>query len=242
MSNDTKVFAVQMVEFNPQAGNKRKGYTLSGVMSFKAGNAVKGETFVPSPIVPLKDPDLKVKVGDREINLFEFLTGRDPENADAYFVHQDRKPSLPVFKPIVADSMTDLRNAVDEQATRSAQAGKPIPPAPIAGQRSTKDTAKAPANKTIEQILAEKRNSTAEPEKSEKPEKPEAPDGKIDYKELLKRVSSKFTTSRGARAELETIKDTLEADDLTYIAEHGTKLLKDWAVRVMDDKVAGKDK
>jgi len=239
----SRVKAVQMIEFNPQVGNKRKGYTLSGVMSFRAGNAVQGETFVPSPIVPLKDPDFKVKVGEREIGLFEFLTGRDPENADAYFVHQDRKPSMPVFRGMTADSMTDLRDAVDEQAKRLAQAGKPTPPAPIAGQRSTTETAKAPANKTVEQILEEKRNATEETdEKPEKPEKPEAPAKKVDYKELLKRVSSKSTTSRGARAELETIKDTLEADDLTYIAEHGTKLLKDWAIRVMDDKVADKDK
>lgn len=234
----SKVYAVQMIEFNPHAGYLKKGYTLSGVMSFRAGNSVQDTVFVPSPIVPLKDPDKKIKVGDREIGLFDFLTGRDPEQPDTYYVHQPRKPNLPVFRPCVADSMPELRAAVDEQAQRSAQAGKPITPAPIMGQRAASERAKVPASKTVEQILAEGRNATEDPEPE--PEKPAAPTKKVDFKDLVKRVNEGSTTGRGARAELDTIKDMLEADDLTYIAEHGSKQLKNWAIREIDTRAAGK--
>jgi len=233
----SKVYAVQMVEFNPQVGNKKKGYTLSGVMSFRAGNAVQDTQFVPSPIVPLKEPDKKISVGEREIGLFEFLTGRDPDQPDTYYVHQPRKPNLPVFRALVAENMGVLREAVNEQAQRSAQAGKPMTPAPIMGQRAASERAKVPANKTVEQILAEGRNATEEPEPE--PEKPAAPTKKVDFKDLVKRVNEGSTTGRGARAELDTIKDTLEADDLTYIAENGSKQLKNWAIREIDNRAAG---
>lgn len=236
MTEDNKVFAVQMVEFNPQIGNVRKGITVSGVGSFRAGMAARGATFVPSPIVPIKDPTRMVKVGEREIALFDLLTGIDPDAPGTYYLSQPRKPNLPVFRRITAVSMEELQAAVQKQAVDAAQKGKPTVPAPIVGVRGAMEKAKEPVVKTVEQILEEGRNATG-PETADAPV--ESSDTSVfDCRALVEKVNSRVMTSKNGRTELESNKDKVSAEDLAYIAEHGATLLREWANRETDLRVA----
>ncbi|MDD5542893.1 MAG: hypothetical protein PHX83_06930 [Acidobacteriia bacterium] len=235
MSEKTKVYAVQMVEYNPQAGNARKTFTVSGVMSFKAGNAVKGTTFVPSPIVPIKDPTKLIKVGEKMVPLFELLTGKDPEQPDTYYLSQPGKPNLPVFRKMVADGIDELKAAVDKQAQARAQVGHSGVPAPIVGVRGATERAKEPQVKTVEQILEEGRNVTGDEQHEEKPADAPPP---ADFRSIVAAVNDRSMPSRMGVVELETIKASLSADDLTFIHENGAAKLRDWARREMDSRAA----
>jgi len=235
MSEKTKVYAVQMVEYNPQVGNVRKGFTISGVMSFRAGMAAKGAAFVPSPIVPIKEPDKPIKFGDKTVPLFELLTGKNPDQPDSYYFSQPGKPNLPVFRKLVAEDMTELKTAVDKQAQARAQVGQSGVPAPIMGVRGTNERVKEPQVKTVEQILSEGRNATGE---DEQVEKKTADVPSFDFRAIVAAVTDRSMPSRMGVVELETIKASLSADDLTFVHENGAAKLRDWARREMDSRAA----
>jgi len=236
MSEKTKVYAVQMVEYNPQVGNVRKGFTISGVMSFRAGMAAKGSTFVPSPIVPIKEPNKPIKFGDKTVPLFELLTGKNPDQPDSYYFSQPGKPNLPVFRKLVAEDMTELKTAVDKQAQARAQVGQSGVPAPIMGVRGTNERIKEPQVKTVEQILEEGRNVTSDGPAEEKPV--ETKDA--DFRAIVAAVNDRSMPSRMGVVELETIKTSLSADDLTFVHENGAAKLRDWARREMDTRATPK--
>jgi hypothetical protein len=229
---ESKVFAVQMVEYNPRAGNLRKGLTVSGVGAFHAGNAVPGTPFVPSPIVPIPDPDRPVAVGMRSVPLFDLLTGQDPAQPGTFWLHQPNKPGLPVFRRIVAPDMPALHRAVEIQAQQAAQSGRPAVPARIIGQIPSEARAAAPEPQSVEQILEGGLNATAPVADAHAgPTRP-------DIAALLADIGERKLSARGAIAKLDAALSLVTDDDLKAVVEGGQKLLREWAQARQDERAA----
>jgi len=76
---------VKMVEYNRDAGNTRRRWVEGGLL-FEAGSADRQERALPSRLFRVPSSEM-----------FEYLTGKDPNNPDVYSVHQPRRPHQPVF-------------------------------------------------------------------------------------------------------------------------------------------------
>jgi hypothetical protein len=232
-NESTTVHAVQMVEFNPATGNLRKSLTISGVGVFVAGNAVAKTPFVPSAIVPIKDPGRMMRYGDREVGLFDLLTGQDPTRPGAFYFHQPGKPGLPVFRRIQAPSMDDLQKAVAVQAQRAAQAGQPIPPAPIVGQVGASLRPNEGPPPTVEEILRQGAAADAASAQAA----PAAPTP-ASVATMLEEVTARTRTVRSVIMSLDANPSTVAEDDLARIEAHSSKALREWAAAERDRRAA----
>lgn len=238
MDPNKPITSVQMVEYNPAIGNKRKTYTVSGVMAFTAGSSVQDEPYKPSPIVPLKNPDMVINYQGIEVPLVEFLTGRDSLTG-GYYVHQPRNLNLPVFKLIVAPNMQDLRKAVHEHANIRAQMGMDAVPAPIQGAAAmAMERPKKQRVKDIAEILAESQKE----DKKDEPTAvapPEPKDEMPEFKKVVEKVNNKGMTVKMAKAELQALVGDLDDESMEWIVGNSKGKVKTWAENEIDRRFAG---